>query len=31
VAKKARDRELVLDILVGTGDHHWKINSVFSI
>jgi len=26
MAIKARDKELVLDILVGTCGHHWRIN-----
>jgi len=29
VAKKVRDKEPVLEILIGTGGHHWKINSAF--
>jgi len=31
VANKARDKELALEILVGTGGHHWKIKPVFSV
>jgi len=26
VAKKARDKEQVLEILVGIGDRHWKLS-----
>jgi len=26
MTKKARDKESVLDILVGTGGHHWRVS-----